>query len=55
LEQSIIDMQEGVVQLRQAVTRSIAAQKRTQQQYNQAQTEANKLAKPRPVGCAKRR
>ena len=31
LEQSIIDMQEDLVQLRQAVTRSIAAQKRTQQ------------------------
>ncbi len=41
LEQSIIDMQEDLVQLRQAVARSIAAQKRTQQQYNQAQTEAN--------------
>ncbi|MBD1927226.1 PspA/IM30 family protein [Trichocoleus sp. FACHB-90] len=41
LDQSIIDMQEGVVQLRQAVARAIAAQKRTQQQYNQAQTEAN--------------
>jgi phage shock protein A len=41
LEQSIIDMQEDLVQLRQAVARSIATQKRTQQQYNQAQTEAN--------------
>lgn len=41
LEQSIIDMQEDLVQLRQAVARAIAAQKRTQQQYNQAQTEAN--------------
>jgi phage shock protein A len=41
LEQSIIDMQEDLVQLRQAVARSIASQKRTQQQYNQAQTEAN--------------
>ena len=42
LEQSIIDMQEDLVQLRQAVAQAIASQKRTQQQYNQAQTEANK-------------
>ena len=41
LEQSVIDMQEDLVQLRQAVAQAIAAQKRTQQQYNQAQTEAN--------------
>ncbi|MEW5861584.1 MAG: PspA/IM30 family protein [Cyanobacteriota bacterium] len=41
LEQSIVDMQEDLVQLRQAVARAIANQKRTQQQYNQAQTEAN--------------
>ncbi len=41
LEQSIIDMQEDLVQLRQAVAQAIAAQKRTQQQYNQQNTEAN--------------
>lgn len=41
LEQSIIDMQEDLVQLRQAVASAIASQKRTQQQYNQAQTESN--------------
>jgi len=41
LEQSIIDMQEDLVQLRQAVAQAIATQKRTQQQYNQAQTEVN--------------
>lgn len=41
LEQSIIDMQEDLVQLRQAVATAIASQKRTQQQYNQAQTEMN--------------
>lgn len=40
LEQSIIDMQEDLVQLRQAVAQAIATQKRTQQQYNQAQSEA---------------
>jgi phage shock protein A len=41
LEQTIIDMQEDLVQMRQAVASAIASQKRTQQQYNQAQTEAN--------------
>lgn len=41
LEQTLIDMQEDLVQMRQAVASAIASQKRTQQQYNQAQTEAN--------------
>ncbi|NEP83935.1 MAG: PspA/IM30 family protein [Okeania sp. SIO3C4] len=41
LEQSIIDMQEDLVQLRQAVASAIATQKRSQQQYNQAQSQAN--------------
>jgi phage shock protein A len=41
LEQTIIDMQEDLVQMRQAVASAIASQKRTQQQYNQAQTESN--------------
>jgi phage shock protein A len=41
LEQSLIDMQEDLVQMRQAVARAIASQKRIQQQYNQAQTEAS--------------
>jgi phage shock protein A len=41
LDQTIIDMQEDLVQMRQAVASAIASQKRTQQQYNQAQTEAN--------------
>ncbi|NES82471.1 MAG: PspA/IM30 family protein [Moorea sp. SIO2B7] len=41
LDQAIIDMQEDLVQLRQAVARAIAAQKRTEQQYNKNQTEAN--------------
>lgn len=40
LEQALVDMQEDLVQLRQAVASAIASQKRTQQQYNQAQTEA---------------
>jgi phage shock protein A len=40
LEQAIIDMQEDLIQLRQAVATAIASQKRTQQQYNQANSEA---------------
>ena len=41
LEQAIIDMQEDLIQLRQAVASAIASQKRMQQQQNQAQSEAN--------------
>ncbi|MEM7756731.1 MAG: PspA/IM30 family protein [Cyanobacteria bacterium P01_A01_bin.40] len=41
LEQAVVDMQEDLVQLRQAVARSIATQKRTEQQYNKNQSEAN--------------
>jgi phage shock protein A len=40
LEQSIIDMQEDLVQLRQAVAQAMAALKRQEQQYTQAQTQA---------------
>ncbi|MEE3718102.1 PspA/IM30 family protein [Tumidithrix elongata RA019] len=40
LEQTIIDMQEDLVQLRQAVAQSMAALKRQEQQYNQANTQA---------------
>jgi phage shock protein A len=40
LEQSIIDMQEDLVQLRQAVAQAMAALKRQEQQYAQAQTQA---------------
>ncbi|NJL81931.1 MAG: PspA/IM30 family protein [Chloroflexaceae bacterium] len=42
LEQAIIDMQEDLVQLRQAVAKAIASQKRTEQEYNNNQAEANK-------------
>ena len=42
LEQAILEMQEDLVQLRQGVAQAIAAQKRSEQQYNQAQNEANK-------------
>ncbi len=39
LEQTILEMQENLIQLRQGVAQAIAVQKRTEQQYNQA--EAN--------------
>lgn len=42
LEQAILEMQEDLVQLRQGVAQAIAAQKRSEQQYNQAQNEANR-------------
>ena len=42
LEQAILEMQEDLVQLRQGVAQAIASQKRSEQQYNQSQNEANK-------------
>ncbi len=42
LEQALADMQEDLVQLRQAVAKAIASQRRTQQQYETNQAEANK-------------
>ena len=45
LEQSIIDMQEDLVQLRQAVAQSMAALKRQEQQYNQSATQAQEWEK----------
>jgi phage shock protein A len=41
LEQTVVDMQEDLVKLRQAVAGAIASQKRLEQQYNQAETQAN--------------
>ncbi|HEY9827382.1 MAG TPA: PspA/IM30 family protein [Stenomitos sp.] len=41
LEQTVNDMQEDLVKLRQAVAGAIASQKRLEQQYNQAQTQAD--------------
>jgi phage shock protein A len=41
LEQTVTDMQEDLVKLRQAVAGAIASQKRLEQQYNQAQTQSN--------------
>ena len=40
LDQAIMDMQEDLVQMRQAVARAIASQKRVQMQANKAQTGA---------------
>jgi phage shock protein A len=42
LEQAVIDMQENLVQLRQAVAQAIAAQKRTETQLRQNLDESNK-------------
>jgi phage shock protein A len=42
LEQAVTDMQEDLLQLRQAVARTIAEQKRTEQKYSQDQAEASK-------------
>lgn len=41
LDQAIIDMQEDLVQMRQAVATAIASQKRVQQQYERANNESN--------------
>ncbi len=41
LDQAIVDMQEDLVQMRQAVATAIASQKRVEQQYNKASSEAN--------------
>ena len=40
LDQAIIDMQEDLVQMRQAVAKAIASQKRVQQQADKAQSAA---------------
>ncbi len=42
LEQALLEMQEDLVQLRQGTAQAIAAQKRTEKQYNDAQNEINK-------------
>lgn len=42
LEQAIIDMQEDLVKLRQAVATAIATQQRSKQQYDNNQSESNK-------------
>lgn len=42
LEQALLEMQEDLVELRQGVAQAIAAQKRTEKQYNDAVSEVNK-------------
>jgi phage shock protein A len=42
LEQSIEDMQQDLVKMRQAVAQAIASQKRTEQQYQKNQSESNR-------------
>jgi phage shock protein A len=42
LEQTVNDMQEDLVQLRQAVARAIAEQRQTEQKSNKEQSEASK-------------
>ena len=41
LEQAVLDMQEDLIQLRQAVAQAIATQKRTERQCSQAQTTSD--------------
>jgi phage shock protein A len=41
LEQAVMDMQEDLLQLRQAVASAIASQKRSEQQYNKAINDEN--------------
>ena len=41
LDQAIVDMQEDLVQMRQAVASAIASKKRVEQQYEKNSTEAN--------------
>ncbi|HEY9300508.1 MAG TPA: PspA/IM30 family protein, partial [Phormidium sp.] len=41
LEQTVIDMQNDLIQLRQAVAQAIATQKRTERQASQSQTNAD--------------
>lgn len=45
LEQAVIDMQEDLIQVRQAVAQAIATQKRTERQYEQAQSTADEWYK----------
>ena len=47
LEQAVVDMQEDLIKLRQAVARAIAEQKRTEQQYNKKSNRSQQLAATR--------
>ena len=53
LEQALLEMQEDMVKLRQGVAQAIAAQKRTDKQYNDAQTEINKWQRNAEIAIRK--
>ena len=53
LEQAVQDMGENLVQVRQAVARAIAAQKKTEQQYNKNQIEVNNWQKRAELAIGK--
>ena len=55
LEQAVMDMQEDLVQLRQAVAGAIAAQKRTERQCSQAESTAAEWYAAGAASFAKRR
>jgi phage shock protein A len=53
LEQAVTDMQEDLVQLRQAVARAIAEQRQTEQRYTKEQAEAGKWEQRAKLALAK--
>ncbi|MBD2139763.1 PspA/IM30 family protein [Anabaena sp. FACHB-1237] len=53
LEQAILEMQEDLVKLRQGVAQAIAAQKRTETQYNDIQSEINKWQRNAQIALQK--
>ena len=53
LEQAVSDMQEDLVQVRQAVARAIAEQRQTEQKYSKDQSEANKWEQRAKLALAK--
>ncbi|NCS24840.1 MAG: PspA/IM30 family protein [Microcystis aeruginosa BS13-02] len=54
LEQAVSDMQEDLVQVRQAVARAIAEQRQTEQKYSKDQSEANKWEQRAKLALSKR-
>ena len=53
LEQTVLDMQEDLFQLRQAVAQAIATQKRTERQCSQSQSTADEWYRRGPASPAK--
>ncbi len=53
LEQSINDMNEDLVQLRQAVSKAVAAERRSRKQYEEQQAEANKWQQKAQLALSK--